>query len=132
MSNISGLRRVSRLAAVSVATSVVLAVGLGEFKDWSYQRWRERIGDEVSEATRHWRPTAEFFEPAQMVGRQPVVRDFQLVTVDEASKHIKNPELVLGAVINGETRAYPINVMTGPSREIFNDELGGRAIAATW
>ena len=41
-------------------------------------------------------------------------------------------ELVLGVVIGHQARAYPINMLTGPSREIFNDELGGQAIAATW
>ncbi len=41
-------------------------------------------------------------------------------------------ELVLGVVVGGEARAYPINMLTGPSREILNDELGGIAIAATW
>jgi hypothetical protein len=35
-------------------------------------------------------------------------------------------------MINGESRAYPINMLTGPSREILNDRLGGTAIAATW
>ena len=41
-------------------------------------------------------------------------------------------ELVLGVVVNGQVRAYPINMITGPRREIINDTLGGRAIAATW
>jgi len=41
-------------------------------------------------------------------------------------------ELVLGLELNGEARAYPINMLTGPSREIINDTLGGIPIAATW
>ena len=41
-------------------------------------------------------------------------------------------ELVIGVNVDGETRAYPINQLTGPSREIINDTLGGTAIAATW
>jgi hypothetical protein len=41
-------------------------------------------------------------------------------------------ELVLGLTLGGAARAYPINMLTGPQREIVNDELGGRAIAATW
>ena len=32
----------------------------------------------------------------------------------------------------GQARAYPINMLTGPSREIINDVLGGVPIAATW
>ena len=41
-------------------------------------------------------------------------------------------DLVLGMEINGEARAYPINMLTGPDREIVNDMLGGQRIAATW
>jgi hypothetical protein len=45
---------------------------------------------------------------------------------------VKNEELVLGVVVGKEARAYPINTLTGPRREIINDQLGGQAIAATW
>ena len=128
----SGLRRVIRLGAVSFAVSVVLAIGLGEIQNWWFNAYRDVFAVGDAEAAQGWRPTEEFFLPTQMVTRQPVVRDFQLVSIDEESNHIKNPEMVIGVTVNGEHRAYPINVMTGPSREIFNDELGGRAIAATW
>jgi hypothetical protein len=39
---------------------------------------------------------------------------------------------VLGVSIGDQSRAYPINMLTGPRREIINDELAGHAIAATW
>jgi hypothetical protein len=45
---------------------------------------------------------------------------------------VRDEELVLGVVMNGEARAYPINTLTGPRREIINDKLGSRSIAATW
>ncbi len=41
-------------------------------------------------------------------------------------------ELVIGVEVNGAARAYPINQLNGPQREIINDVLGGTAIAATW
>jgi hypothetical protein len=49
-----------------------------------------------------------------------------------ADEILEDDELVLGVEIGGDTCAYPINMLTGPDREIINDELGGRAIAATW
>ena len=128
----TSLRRILHLAAVSVVVSVVLAIGLGELQYWWFDSYRIRLGDQDAEAARRWRPTSDFFEPRQMVLRQPVVRDFELVDVSEASEHITNPEMVIGVTVNGEARAYPVNVMTGPKRQIFNDELGGRLIAATW
>ena len=48
------------------------------------------------------------------------------------SDEVVGNELVLGVVVNGKARAYPINMLTGPAREIINDQLGGAAIAATW
>jgi hypothetical protein len=56
------------------------------------------------------------------------------VSLREAEKDgwVQDDELVLGVVVDGKARAYPVNTLTGPRREIINDELGGRAIAATW
>ncbi len=58
------------------------------------------------------------------------ITDPKTVPADQAD--IAANELVLGVVVNGKARAYPINQLTGPMREIINDELGGTAIAATW
>ena len=50
----------------------------------------------------------------------------------ETEEWVRDEELVLGVVVDGAARAYPINTLTGPRREIINDVLGGRSIAATW
>ena len=74
------------------------------------------------------------FNP-RVVLRQPVraIVDAPFVEAAKATeKIVTGNELVIGVVVNGKARAYPINMITGPSREIINDSLGGRAIAATW
>ena len=53
-------------------------------------------------------------------------------TVEKLAGSVKLDDLVLGVTVNGESRAYPINMLTGPQREIINDSVGGQAIAATW
>jgi hypothetical protein len=58
------------------------------------------------------------------------ITDPKIVHANEAE--ISDNELVIGVEIDGQARAYPINQLTGPSREIINDELAGTAIAATW
>ena len=50
----------------------------------------------------------------------------------EMAHPVAASDLVIGLTIGTAARAYPINMLTGPRREIINDELGGRAIAATW
>lgn len=63
------------------------------------------------------------------IGMRPIT-DAKIVTADEAE--IADNELILGVEIAGQARAYPINQLTGPTREIFNDTLAGTPIAATW
>ena len=62
--------------------------------------------------------------------RFPPITDFPVLAAKDAK--LADNELILGVVVAGEARAYPINMLTGPEREIINDELGGRSIAATW
>lgn len=76
----------------------------------------------------------ETFNPRQVLRRPlpPIVKP-EITSLQQADgKIVKDDELVLGVVIGDAARAYPINVLTGPSREIINDQLGGRGIAATW
>ena len=60
---------------------------------------------------------------------RPIV-DPRIVPASQAD--VFDGELVIGVEVNGQARAYPINQLTGPQREIINDELGGKVIAATW
>ena len=62
----------------------------------------------------------------------PPIVDGKFLLAAKVDREVLDNELVLGVVVNGEARAYPINMLTGPSREIINDTLGGVAIAATW
>ena len=72
------------------------------------------------------------FDPRQVVRPFDPIVDPKLVVAGEAGELVRDDELVLGVVVGAEARAYPINMLTNPSREIVNDKVGGRAIAATW
>jgi hypothetical protein len=67
-----------------------------------------------------------------VIPAQPAVTEVPHKPVPEAAKDLNPDELVLGVEVEGEARAYPINMLSGPNREILNDTLGGRPIAATW
>ena len=43
---------------------------------------------------------------------------------------MKDTEQVIGVSINGDARAYPINILS--RHEIVNDVVGGESIAVTW
>ena len=72
------------------------------------------------------------FDPIQVVRSFPPIENAPFLPAAKVQDEVMADELVLGVVIGDEARAYPINMLTGPSREIINDKLGGRAIAATW
>ena len=63
-------------------------------------------------------------------GGFPLNVDPEIVAADNVE--IGDEDMVMGVVINGEPRAYPVNYMNGPFNEIVNDELGGEAIAPSW
>lgn len=76
--------------------------------------------------------TEREFKPVQVVKPFKAIVDAPHVPVDQAAKWVKDDELVLGVSLKGAARAYPINMLTNPTREIINDTLGARKIAATW
>ena len=76
--------------------------------------------------------SADEFRPRKVVNAFPAITKPRIVTVDEAGRFVEADELVLGVVSGKEARAYPLNMLTNPTREIINDRLGGRDIAATW
>ncbi len=80
----------------------------------------------------HADETKRDFKPVTLMKPLPAIVDAPIKTKEEMDGEINNDELVLGVSINGSSRAYPINMLNGPRREIINDKLGRKAIAATW
>ena len=63
-------------------------------------------------------------------GGFPLNLNPEIVSADQVD--IGDEDMIMGIVIGGEARAYPVNYMNGPFNEIVNDELGGAAIAPSW
>lgn len=59
----------------------------------------------------------------------PAIDNPELLPAEKANR-LTPDEQVIGVVINGEARAYPIRILNG--HEIVNDEIQGRPIAVTW
>ena len=75
----------------------------------------------------------EPFNPRIVIDRPfPAIVNPPTVQSDEADTLLRDEELVSGVTIAGQSRAYPVNMLTRPHREIFNDTLGGRTIVVTW
>ena len=52
----------------------------------------------------------------------------RFASVDEAS--MEDTELVMGVAIDGQAKAYPVNVLR--FREMVNDEIAGWPVLVTW
>jgi hypothetical protein len=72
------------------------------------------------------------FTPMRFSVAYPPITEFPVLKVRDADDALNPNELVLGVTIQGQSRAYPINRITGPTREALNDRLGGVPIAVTW
>jgi hypothetical protein len=66
----------------------------------------------------------------QMLRRDAIRPIYAPEFVAGADATLGDDQLVLGVTLDGEAKAYPINVLN--SREMVNDELAGMPILATW
>ena len=59
----------------------------------------------------------------------PSIDDPKFLNADETN-YLKDTDRVLGVVVNGEARAYPIRILNW--HEIVNDKIQGKALAVTY
>jgi hypothetical protein len=60
----------------------------------------------------------------------PSIDDPKFISIQEADKYLEDSELVLGLNINGDVRAYPLQILVW--HEIVNDKVGGVPVAVTY
>ena len=73
-------------------------------------------------------PTTARASPAPF----PPLVDFPVVPARDAAPEVRDEDYVVGVELDGEARAYPLNMLSRPERHVLNDTLGGRPIAVTW
>jgi hypothetical protein len=132
-------KRLTVLLTFAVISSIVVLAGVAFFRMLIETRLQDLaalhrpaivsqpvFGVEVAEGSR------EEFLPVYAVDKQPPITQIRIASVAEISNEVVDDELVIGVVVDGHARAYPINGLTGPAREILNDTLAVQPIAATW
>jgi hypothetical protein len=58
------------------------------------------------------------------------IDDPKFISIQEADKYLEDSDLVLGLNINGDVRAYPLQILVW--HEILNDNVGGVPVAVTY
>ncbi len=69
------------------------------------------------------------FKARKRYNPRRAIVDAPFLKADEVTDEVTDNELVLGIEIKGQARAYPINMLTGPDREIINDTFGEAHLA---
>lgn len=72
------------------------------------------------------------FRPKKLMRPLRAIVNAPFIAATDVKNEVNDNELVIGLVVGKQARAYPVNMLTGPSREIINDTVGGQHIAATW
>jgi hypothetical protein len=62
----------------------------------------------------------------------PPLVDVPVVSIPEARALVADESYVVGLELGGETRAYPLNMLSRPDHHVVDDVLGGRPVAVTW
>jgi hypothetical protein len=116
MASPTGRSRIFRIVEQIVFAVIVWAVLCG------------RASAQSENSTTSDRP----FKPRVLMSPRKAIVDAPFLAAELVKDQVSDSELVLGVVIEGHARAYPINMLTGPAREIINDRLGETDFAATW
>lgn len=118
----------NRRAIISSAIRIWTVAILGTAVILSFVAWRGRY---IPPKTTEFKANLKIWDPIYNAKAFPPRTEFSTEPI--FGKHdVADTELVLGVEINGESRAYPINMLTGPSREVFNDTLGDTNVVVTW
>ncbi|NIQ01087.1 MAG: DUF3179 domain-containing protein, partial [Nitrospinaceae bacterium] len=60
----------------------------------------------------------------------PALLTPKFISAEEAREDVEPSDRVLGVVLNGRAKAYPIKILNW--HEIVNDRVGGRAVVVTF
>jgi hypothetical protein len=80
--------------------------------------------------SRHSVPLGEFVSGGPPRDGIPPIDDPKAIPIEDADEWLDDREPVLVADVDGQTRAYPVQILVW--HEIVNDRLAGRAIAVTY
>lgn len=78
----------------------------------------------------HSVPLSEFLGGGPPKDGIPPIDSPKFISSDEADEYVEDGEPVAVVEVNGDVRAYPLQIMTW--HEIVNDEIGGEPVAITF
>ena len=71
------------------------------------------------------------YSPTAVDSGEPLL-DVPIVDADSLSEPLADDALVIGVLLKGKARAYPLSMLTKRGQAVVNDELAGVPIVVTW
>ena len=118
-------RSLFRALPVVLIIGVVLAVGYMVVRQLGYDSATVTVADMETGEETSYRIVSVL--PRDAI---PAITDPKFVSSAEAQAWMTPGEQVIGLEIEGETKAYPINMLS--RHEIVDDVVGGKPVAVTW
>jgi len=127
------------LLLISLTGLALLAAGCGQTtKEPSQAAEEPKPDNELSVDSASWKtdfskhtvPLSEFMSGGPGKDGIPAIDEPKFVSVDEADEWLEDREPVIELELEGEARAYPIQILIW--HEIVNDTVAGRPVAVTF
>lgn len=112
------------LISLSISFLVIILILLSVAQEKSI--FKMTLGQE----TKHTVPLDKIVSGGPPQDGIPSIDNPKFQSVDEADKILEDSELVVGLDINGDIRAYPLQILVW--HEIVNDVVGGKPVAVTY
>jgi hypothetical protein len=91
-----------------------------------HSQWHFTGAPETPRSPDEFRPDEIFYRPLDLVTNPPTV------PASDAAATVDDAEQVLGVVVAGVARAYPLNQLFGPESEVVNDTVGEKPIVISF
>lgn len=131
MGNIIG--KSSTIVVILLVALVVAALFMPQIRQWFLSLRSETVT--IADPTARLTPGSNGTRDLKIItilGRDGIPAILDPIFAGRAAgfAQMEPLERVMGVSINGESRAYPLNLLS--RHEIVNDTVGGKAIAVTW
>ena len=116
---------IRRSLPVLLLIAGMLTIGYMVFRQLGYDARTIQVVDAVTGETRELRIVTLLPRDAISAVTRP-----RFLTPEQAERWMNPSERVIGVEIDGEAKAYPINLLS--RHEIVDDVVGGKPVAVTW
>ena len=118
------------IAAIILSTIIVVPIININSASPSHPITNHNVSSAAAVEERHTVPLDQIVSGGPAPDGIPSIDNPRFISVQEASKFLKDSELVLGLKINGDVRAYPLQILVW--HEIVNDNVGAVPVAVTY